>query len=151
MESKAISVYNLDGEPKEFIINKIPAIPMKVILDKYNEHSRLSDHELLSLLSQSGVDINQVDDHEQLARLENEIILFNTEFISHRRRLRIPAFKSRFTPQDYANADPFIAAIISSGMATYLQLKNELSLEEAFTLWEISTTNKINELKAVES
>lgn len=151
MESRNISVSNLDGEPKEFVINKIPAIPMKVILDKYNEHSRLSDNELESLLSQSGVDINQVDDHEQLARLENEIILFNTEFIMHRRRLRIPAFKSRFTPQDYANADPFIASIISSGMATYLQLKNELSLEEAFTLWEISTTNKINEMKAVES
>lgn len=151
MENKCISVSNLDGEPKEFIINKIPAIGMKSFLDKYNEHSRLSDHELLSLLSQSGVDINQVDDHEQLSSLENEIILFNTEFIRHRRRLRIPAFKSRFTPQDYANADPFIAAIISSGMATYLQLKNELSLEEAFTLWEISTTNKINEIRAVES
>jgi len=151
VENKCISASNLDGEPKEFIINKIPAIPMKVILDKYNEHSRLSDHELLSLLSQSGVDINQVDDHEQLARLENEIILFNTEFIRDRKRLRIPTFKSKFVPQGYANADPFIASIISSGMATYLQLKNELSLEEAFTLWEISTTNKINEMKAVES
>lgn len=151
MESKSVDVMNIDGVSKEFTIYQIPAIGMKSFLDKYNEHSRLSDHELLSLLSQSGVDINQVDDHEQLSRIENEIILFNTEFIRHRRRLRIPAFKSRFTPQDYANADPFIAAIISSGMATYLQLKNELSLEEAFTLWEISTTNKINELKAVES
>lgn len=151
MESRNISVYNLDGEPKEFIINKIPAIPMKVILDKYNEHSRLSDDELLSLLAQSGVDINQVDDHEQLSRIENEIVLFNTEFIRDRKRLRIPTFKNKFTPQGYANADPFIASIISSGMATYLQLKNELSLEEAFTLWEISTTNKINEMKAVES
>lgn len=151
MESKVISVNNIDGEPRRFTINKLPAISMKSFLDKYNEHSRLSDNELLSLLSQSGVAINQVDDHEQLSSLENEIILFNTEFIRHRRRLRIPAFKSRFTPQDYANADPFIASIISSGMATYLQLKNELSLEEAFTLWEISTTNKINEIRAVES
>ena len=75
MESRNISVSNLDGERKEFIINKIPAIPMKVILDKYNEHSSLSDHELLSLLSQSGVDINHVDDHEQLSRIENETVL----------------------------------------------------------------------------
>lgn len=151
MENKCISASNLDGEPKEFIINKIPAIPMKVILDKYNEHSRLSDNELLSLLAQSGVDINQVDDHEQLARLEEAILDYNLSFFKARKKIRIPTFKNRFTPQDYPNADPFIAAIISSGMATYLQLKNELSLEEAFTLWEISTTNKINEMKAVES
>ena len=151
MESKSVDVMNIDGVSKEFTIYQIPAIGMKSFLDKYNEHSRLSGHELLSLLSQSGVDINQVDDHEQLARLENEIILFNTEFIRDRKRLRIPTFKSKFVPQGYANADPFIASIISSGMATYLQLKNELSLEEAFTLWEISTTNKINEMKAVES
>lgn len=148
--SKSISVSNLDGEQRMFIIRKIPAIPMKIILDYYCEHSRLSDDELLSLLAQSGVDINEVDDHHQLAQLENEIIEFNIGFFKYRKKIRIPNFKNKFTPQDYPNADPFIAAIISSGMASYKELKESLSLEEAFEIWEVGTTNKINEIKSLE-
>lgn len=151
MESKTVLVSNLDNESKRFVIKKLPAIPMKSILDYYCEHSRLSDDELLSLLAQSGVELDEVEDHHQLAQLENEILLFNLSFFQTRKRIRIPTFKNKFTPQDYPNADAFIAAIISSGMATYRELKEELSLEEAFGLWEISTINKINDIKAVES
>lgn len=151
MENKSISVSNLDGEQRMFIIRKIPAIPMKIILDYYCKHSRLSDDELLSLLAQSGVELDEVEDHHQLAQIENEILLFNLSFFQTRKRIRIPTFKSKFTPQDYPNADAFIAAIISSGMATYRELKEALSLEEAYDLWEITTVNKINEIKSVES
>lgn len=123
---------------------------MKEFIDKYADNNSLSNNELVSLLNHSGIDISQIDDHEQLSQIENEILEFNTSFFKTRKRIRIPTFKTKFKPQDYPNSDPFIASIISSGMATYLQLKNELSLEEAFDLWEISTTNKINELKASE-
>lgn len=150
MESKSVSASNLDGESTRFIINKLPAIAMKSILDAYSNHDGLSEDLLVSLLVQSGVDINEVDDHHQLAQLENEILLFNTDFFRNRRQIRIPAFKNKFTPQDYPNADPFIAAIISSGMATYRELKDSLSLEEAYDIWEISTVNKINEIKSLE-
>ncbi len=150
MENKSISVSNLDGEPRRFTINKLPAIPMKNILDKYTEHSRLPDAVLLSLLAQSGVDINEVDDHHQLAQLEEAILDYNLSFFQSRKRIRIPAFKNKFVPQAYPNADPFIAAIISSGMATYRELKESLSLEEAFEIWEVGTTNKINEIKSLE-
>lgn len=151
MENKNISVSNLDNEPRRFLIKKIPAIAMKTFVDIYAEKSRLSDDDLVSLLSQSGVDINQIDDHVQLAQIENEILEFNTSFFKTRKRIRIPTFKNnKFTPQPYPNSDPFIATIISSGMATYLQLKNDLSLEEAYDLWEITTVNKINEIKSLE-
>jgi len=152
VESKSVLVSNLDNESKRFVIKKLPAISMKAILDCYCEHEGLSEDILIDLLNKSGVEpVDEVEDHHQLARLEEAILDYNLSFFKARKKIRIPTFKNRFTPQDYPNADPFIASIISSGMATYLQLKNELSLEEAFTLWEISTTNKINELKAVES
>lgn len=150
MESKAISVSNLDGESTRFTIHKLPAIRIKTILDYYCEHDSLNEDLLLDLLAQAGVDIDEVEDYHQLAQLENEILLFNTDFFRHRKKIRIPTFKNKFTPQDYPNSDPFIAAIISSGMASYKELKEELSLEEAFSLWEISTINKINEIKSLE-
>lgn len=151
MQSKSISATSMDGESTRFTINKLPAISMKSVLDCYCENETLSDDELISLLAQSGVDIDEVEDYHQLDQLESEILEFNIGFFKHRKKIRIPTFKNKFSPQAYPNADPFIAAIISSGMASYKELKESLSLEEAFELWEISTTNKINEIKSLEA
>ncbi|RIQ11138.1 hypothetical protein D0837_17745 [Bordetella avium] len=57
----------------------------------------------------------------------------------------------KVTPISYANADPFLGAIVSSGLATLSELKTLIDLEEAMDLWEIATTNKVNEIRALEA
>lgn len=63
---------------------------------------------------------------------------------------RLPSQKTgRYAAKNYANADPFIAAIVSARLATATELKKEIDLEEAMDLWEIATTDKYNEAVAV--
>mgnify|MGYP006052657641 CR=1 FL=1 len=50
----------------------------------------------------------------------------------------------------YANADAFIAVIVSEDLAKYTELRDELTLEEAVNLHEIAVTNRYNEYMAIK-
>ena len=49
---------------------------------------------------------------------------------------------------DYKNVDSFIGLIISEGKATYKELKEDYSLEDAHVLYECITVAKANEFLA---
>lgn len=46
---------------------------------------------------------------------------------------------------DLPNVDAFIGAIVGSGKASLKELKTELTLEDAFDLWEVIMTANFNE------
>lgn len=63
-------------------------------------------------------------------------------------------FLGRYQPegdsQDFINVDPFFAAIIANGKASLKELKTELTLEDAYDLWEIVMTTNFNQWLAVK-
>jgi hypothetical protein len=48
----------------------------------------------------------------------------------------------------FANVDGFIGAIVASGQASLRELNTVYTLEEAFDLWEIVMTTRVNEYLA---
>ena len=51
---------------------------------------------------------------------------------------------------DYPNVDPFIGAIVASGKASLRELKTELTLEDAFDIWEVLMVQNFNEWLAAK-
>ena len=51
---------------------------------------------------------------------------------------------------DFQNIDGFIGVIIASGKATYIQLRDEYTLEEAFKIWEVIAVTNYNQHLANE-
>lgn len=103
IKPKVVKLKNIDGEEKEFIISRLPAVPMREIMAKYpvSNIPKLGEYQaskdaMLLLLSHVAVEVgddarqqrlstlalidNHVDDGEQLLRLEFAMLEYNTSF-----------------------------------------------------------------------
>lgn len=93
-----------------------------------------------------------VPNWEALVELEAVAYSENFGFLTRWRPTRIPvSMSSPFTPAECKCVDGLVNALVSSEMATMLQLRSEYTLEEAFQMLEILTVKRINEHKAREA
>lgn len=51
---------------------------------------------------------------------------------------------------DYQNVDGLTGAILAERLATYKELRDELTLEEALNLWEVIAVTRYNEHLAIK-
>jgi hypothetical protein len=73
-------------------------------------------------------------------------------FFSKWQALKLPRWdNSEFAGLDYVNVDPFIGLIISEGKASYKELKEDYSLEDAYILYECIMVPKANEYLAYKN
>ena len=73
------------------------------------------------------------------------------KFFRDRREVRLPRTHGQNVPAvDYVNVDGMSAAIVSAGLASYVDLKTCIDIEEALNLWEIVQINRYNEHLAIE-
>jgi hypothetical protein len=93
-----------------------------------------------------------VDSWEILAELEVRAYEFNYGFLKTWKPASVPAgMLAKHRVLDSKNVDPVIAAVIMSGLATYQELRDEYSLEEAFKILDVVTVSKINDYRAMEA
>jgi hypothetical protein len=73
------------------------------------------------------------------------------QFFSERQALR---FLERYCPEgdseDYPNVDGFFAVIVGERLASWRELSEYYTLEEALDMWEIIMTNRYNEWLAMQ-
>lgn len=55
---------------------------------------------------------------------------------------------TKYAVAESKNVDPSVSALVSNGMATYIELRDSLSLEEMFKLLDILTVKRINEYRS---
>lgn len=139
-------------------LEKIPAIPARQIVNGMNG----SPDSLLPLRAYIRHCGLTLDNKEVAAKLPNWEILslaesasyeYNFGFLASWKPHFVPAAMAvtKYTVAESKNVDPVVAALVTSGFATYLELRDSLSLEEAFKLMDVLTVKRINEFRSAES
>lgn len=145
---------------RKYRLDKIPAIPAKELLDKSltNELSALrafifvQDKGDWLPLSDDTTVVELVDDWEVLTQLELKSYEYNYGFLSTWKTATVPpSMSAKFKAVESRYVDPVVTALVSNNLASYKELRDDYSLEEAFKLLDILTVTKINEHKAQEA
>ena len=72
-------------------------------------------------------------------------------FFQERRGLKfLNVIRSESPTVNYENVDGFIGFIVASRCATFIDLREKITLEEACDLYEIEAVNRTNEYLAAE-
>lgn len=142
-------------------VDKIPAIAAKELLDKHlpgGELSALRKYIFVkegrdwTSLEDEAVIVELVENWEILTQLELKSYEVNYGFLTNWKTAVIPAaMTAKFVVAESKHSDPVVTALITAGLATYRELRDEYSLEEAFKLLDILTIKKINEHRAQEA
>lgn len=139
---------------------KIPSIPARVVmnsmqkeLDCLRPFIQIETPQGWLSLDDDSVVKKYVDNWEDLTNAEVEAYDYNFGFLTTWKSQRIPhkMTKVKYVVAESANMDPATAALINHGMATYEQLRDKYSLEEAFKLLDVLTVKKLNEFRASEA
>ncbi|MNE25760.1 hypothetical protein D3C81_1425270 [compost metagenome] len=141
-------------------IDKIPAIPAKELLSEklaadmsaLRQYIFVKDGRDWVALSDDTVVVELVENWEVLTQLELTSYEQNYGFLAAWKTATVPAsMAAKFVAAESKHSDPVVSALVSSGLATYKELREDYSLEEAFKLLDILTVKKINEHRAQEA
>lgn len=140
----------------EFIIKKIPAIAAKELLDggslTLNLNALRLWIEVNGLPLTDEVIVAKVSDWEVLARLEIECYEYNYGFLRTWTPQQVPAaMAATYFVAESNHVDAIVSALVSNELATYKELRDEYSLEEAFKLLDVLSVKRINEFRAQEA
>lgn len=102
-------------------------------------------------------DMNDLKDWRNVARLQQAALLLHVDFLFGRELLDAPV--SMRAEQIMSGAadtaatfcSPFIAAVLQSGKASYVELETVLSTEDAFNLVELINVDAIREWHAAQT
>lgn len=91
-----------------------------------------------------------VPNWEVLSLAEQEVYELNFGFLAHWKPHAVPdeMKATKYVVAESKNVDPSISALVANGMATYIELRDSLSLEEMFKLLDILTVKRINEYRS---
>jgi hypothetical protein len=91
-----------------------------------------------------------VPNWEVLSLAEQEAYELNFGFLATWQPHHVPdeMKATNYAVAESKNVDPSVSALVSNGMATYLELRDSLSLEEMFKLLDILTVKRINEYRS---
>lgn len=151
--------YQLIGDTR-FRFLKIPSIParavmssMKKELTELRQFIQIETPQGWLSLDDDSVVIKYVKSWEDLTNAEIEAYDYNFGFLTTWKSQQIPESMKRvkYVVAESKNLDPATAALINHGMATYEQLRDKYSLEEAFKLLDVLTVKKLNEHRAAEA
>lgn len=141
-----------------FRIRAMPAVMAKEQLDATDEERSvtgsadvLDDGVWISLENDDL--INQyLPRWEALVWLDQQIMNYNFGFLGDWRPMRLPgSMVAGYNAVATRHVDGLFSSLVSGGMASYKELCEDYSLEDAFKLLEILTVEKINEHLANES
>lgn len=141
----------------QFKFKFIPAIAARELLAKMEgDLSKLRPHiavdvdgKWVELGSDKSVEM-YVPNWEVLSLAEQESYGLNFGFLATWQPHHVPdeMKATKYTVAESKNVDPSVSALVSNGMATYLELRDILSLEEMFKLLDILTVKRINEYRS---
>lgn len=139
-----------------FTIKKIPAIAAKELLDSsallVNLNALRLWVEIDGLPLTDEVIVAKVTDWEVLAKLEIECYEYNYGFLRTWKPQQIPAaMAATYFVAESNHVDAIVSALVSNELATYKELRDEYSLEEAFKLLDVLSVKRINEFRAQEA
>lgn len=138
----------------------IPAVSARAFLDTgltnglscLHRFIEAQDGDVWTRLDTPGKIETLVESWEILAELEVKVYQLNYGFLESWKPATVPSgMLAKHRVAESSNVDPIISAVVSSGFATYKELRDDYSLEEAFKLLDIMTVNKINEYRAMEA
>lgn len=145
----------IQGTPFKFEL--IPAIAARELLAKMEgDLSKLrpyiaveADGKWVKLNSDKLVEM-YVPSWETLSLAEQEAYELNFGFLASWQPHHVPdeMKATKYAVAESKNVDPSVSALVSNGMATYLELRDSLSLEEMFKLLDILTVKRINEYRS---
>jgi hypothetical protein len=139
-----------------FTIRKIPAITAKELLDSGTLSINLSALriwiEIGGLPLTDEVILAKVADWEVLSKLEVACYEYNYGFLRTWDPQQIPsAMAATYFVAESRHVDAIVSALVSNELATYKELRDEYSLEEAFKLLDVLAVKRINEFRAREA
>lgn len=139
---------------KMYRISKMMAYNAKEYLDSKDESllykciNIKTDDGWLNLSEPEIIDSN-VETWMDLSALLDAAISHNFGFLETRRFRRLP--DSGVSSASPFHCDPLFHALVSNKYASLTELKNNLTLEDAFDLLDSLTTTKLNEYYAVQA
>lgn len=139
-----------------FTIKKIPAITAKELLDNGSIAEKLNALriwvEIDGLPLTDEVITARVADWEILSKLEVACYEYNYGFLRNWKPQLIPAeMAATYFVAESNHVDSIVSALVSNELATYKELRDEYSLEEAFKLLDVLAVKRINEFRAREA
>lgn len=140
---------------KTYSIRKIPCIPAKELLDSGGLDKGLAPLrlwvEVAGLPLTDEVITAHISDWEVLTVLELEAYEYNYGFLRKWKAVTVPGeMAARYRVAESSNVDSIVSALTGNALATYIELRDNYSLEEAFKLLDVLTIKRINEFRAHE-
>lgn len=140
---------------------KIPAIAARQLLNSMGDNLSVlrpyiavksDSNEWHTLDSVTAVN-SWLNSWEVLSLAEAEAYEYNYSFLASWKPFAVPSqmATTKYVVAESKHVDPMVAALVTAGFASYLELRDTLSLEEAFKLMDVLTVKKINEFRAAES
>lgn len=136
-----------------YTLRKIPVIPAKELLDSGGLEKGLAP--LRIWIEVDGVPLTdevilaKVQDWEVLTVLELDVYEYNFGFLRNWKAVTVPGeMVATYRVAESQNVDSIVSALTANGLATYKELRDDYSLEEAFKLLDVLTVKRINEFRA---
>lgn len=149
------AIKRVDGEPSGGIV-ALALREQAAVLALGEEGSQLL-MPFVRILAPQGFALSDLKDWRNIARLQQSALLLHVDFMFDRELLEVPVtlkaeqIMSGSADMQASFCSPFIAAVLQSDKATYVELETVLSTEDAHNLVELLNVDAIREWQAAQT